>query len=297
MDATSEEFPRPPAASRRRASWRKRIVPVDAQTNVAVFEAGRSDSDAPAILLLHGLGHWTQAAWDFVAAELEATHRLVGFDLPGFGKSSKPDVVYDLAYFTRAARAVVEALDLHGFVLIGHSLGGLIAANYAATYPDDVRRLVLVAPGGFMRTPKLLVRILGSRIVTGVADSVRPSRAWVRHTFETAVFDPADIDEGLHAQMYALTRDGAMVRAFWRVYRDALKDFLDLRALHAKLAAYHGPVLLVWGRQDRFVPIKALDSARRVYPHAEIEIFEPCGHCPSFEYPEKLTARLLIAGR
>ncbi len=296
MDATSEEFPGPPAALRRRIAWRKRYVSVDAQTNVAVFEAGCSDSDEPAVLLVHGLGHWTQAAWDLVAAELEATHRLVGFDLPGFGESSKPDVAYDLAYFTRAARAVVEALDLRGFVLIGHSLGGLIAANYAATYPDDVCRLVLLAPAGFTRTPKLLVRIFGSRIITGMADTVRPSRAWVRRTFETTVFDPANINEDLHAQMYALSRDPGMVRAFWRVYRDALKDFLDLSALHTKLAAYRGPVLLVWGRQDRLVPIKSLESARRVYPHTEVEIIERCGHCPSFEYPEKLVARLLVAG-
>jgi pimeloyl-ACP methyl ester carboxylesterase len=296
MDATSEEFPEPPAAARRHVTWRRRNVPVDAQTNVAVFEAGCSDSNAPTILLVHGLGHWTQAAWDFVAAELEGTHRLVGFDLPGFGESSKPDVVYDLAYFTRAARAVVEALELRGFVLIGHSLGGLIAANYAATYPGDVRRLVLIAPAGFMRTPKLLVRVFGSRIITGVADGVRPSRAWVRHTLETTVFDPANIDEDLHAQMYALSRDRTMVRAFWRVYRDALKDFLDLSALHAKLAEYRGPALLVWGRQDRLVPIKSLDSARRVYPQAEVEIFERCGHCPSFEFPEKLVERLRVAG-
>jgi pimeloyl-ACP methyl ester carboxylesterase len=296
MQTTSQEFPTPPAGPRRRATWRKRSIRVDAKTDVTVFEAGLSEPDAPAILLIHGLGHWTQAAWDFVAAELEATHRVVGFDVPGFGESSKPKVAYDLAYFTHAARAVVAATGLRNFALAGHSLGGLIAANYAATYPGDVRLLVLIDPAGFVRTPKLLLRIVGSRIVTGLMGAVRPSRGFIRHTFNTAVYDPASLDETMHAQMYARAKDPAVVRAFARVYRDALKEFLDLPRLHRTFAQYEGPVLLVWGKQDRYVPIRALEAAKRVYPRAAVTVFERCGHCPSIEYPRELAARLREAG-
>ncbi len=281
---------------RRRASWRKSSVRLDAQTSLSVFEAGASGPGVPTLVLIHGLGHWSQAAWDFVAAELEATHRLVAFDLPGFGDSSKPKAAYDLAFFRRATRAVVEALGLHGFALAGHSLGGLIAADYAASYPGDVRLLALIDPAGFLRTPKLLLRIFGSRPVMWLMGSARPPRAFVRRTFETAVYDPASLDEAMHARMYALSKDRAMVRAFARVYRDALKEFLDFPALQAKLARYTGPALLVWGRQDRYVPLKALDNARRVYPQAEVTIFERCGHCPSIEYPRELAERLLAAG-
>lgn len=297
MQTTSEEFPTPPAASRRRAAWRKRSIRVDAQTDVTLFEAGLTEPAAPAILLIHGLGHWTQAAWDFMAAELEATHRLIGFDVPGFGESSKPDVVYDLAYFTRAARAVVAATGLQQFALAGHSLGGLIAANYAASYPGDVRLLVLIDPAGFVRTPKLLIRIVGSRIVTGVMGAMRPTRGFIRQTFNSAVYDPASIDETMHSQMYERARDPKVVRAFSRVYRDALKEFLDLPRLHRKFAQYKGPVLLVWGKQDRYVPIKALENAKRVYRQAAVKVFERCGHCPSIEYPHELAARLLEAER
>ena len=185
---------------------------------------------------------------------------------------------------------------MRGFALAGHSLGGLIAAGYAGTYPGDVRVLALIDPAGFMRTPKLFLRIFGSRLVMWLMGTARPTRGFVRRAFETAVYDPASLDETLHARMYALTKDRAMVRAFARVYRDALKEFVDFAGLQTKLARYGGPVLLVWGRQDRYVPLKALERARRAYPQAEVEILDRCGHCPSIEYPRELAARLLAAG-
>jgi pimeloyl-ACP methyl ester carboxylesterase len=297
MQITSQAFESTPAAERPRATWHTaRRVRVDDTTELAVWEAGLTEAGVPVVLLVHGLGHWTQAAWDFVAAEFEATHRIVAFDLPGFGDSSKPDVVYDLDYFTRATRAVVETLALRDFALIGHSLGGLLAADYAGKYPGDLRFLALLDPAGFLRTPKLLLRVAGSRLVTGIIGRVRPTRAMVRSTFETGVYDRSSITDAMHARMFELSQDPAVMRTIARVYRDALQAFINLPALHAKFARFKGPVLLVWGRDDRYVPIKALENARRVYPQAEVEIYEHCGHIPNIEFPGRLSARLLAAG-
>ena len=170
---SSQPSPNVPVAPRR-ATWRRSRPVVIGGGSLAVFEAGRGDPAAPVVLLVHGMGHWTQAAWDTLAGALEPTHRIVAFDLPGFGDSVKPRARYSLAFFVSALRAVVGSLELHHFALVGHSLGGMIAADYAARHPAEVRVLALIAPAGFLRTPKLLLRIAASPPLVWLLRRVRP---------------------------------------------------------------------------------------------------------------------------
>ncbi|GAC1301144.1 MAG: alpha/beta hydrolase [Vulcanimicrobiaceae bacterium] len=285
-----------PADTRIPAAWRQRDVIVGDGLALAVFTTGRSEATAPTVVLVHGMGHWTQAAWDFLAPELAATHRIIAFDLPGFGASAKPDVAYRLDFFTATLHGLVEALALDRFALVGHSLGGLIAAAYAAAYPSRVRFLGLIDPAGFLRTPKLVLKIAGSRPVTWLFGKLRPSRGFVRRTFESAVFDPAAIPPAYHERAFALAGDRAMTRAFASVYAHSMRAFVRIDALHTRLAAYTGPVLLIWGREDRFVPIAGLAAARRVYPRADVLEIPDCGHCPPLEYPALVAARLVASG-
>jgi pimeloyl-ACP methyl ester carboxylesterase len=279
-----------------RAAWRRGSLTLPDGTKLAHFEAGRSDAAAPVLVLVHGLGHWTQAAWDLLAVRFEPTHRIVAFDLPGFGDSERPDAAYTLAYFSAALRGVVERLDLATFALAGHSLGGLIAADYAATYPEDVRQLTLIAPAGFLRTPKLALRIAASRPVVGLLQRMRPSRGFVRRTFRTAVFDERSLPEDYHERAFALSQDRTMTRAFVRVYAGAMQELLHMTALHQRLAAWRGPTLIVWGRDDRYVPVRALAGTLAVYPHADVLEIPDCGHCPSLEFPDLTAARMRSGG-
>ncbi len=288
----TSQTPRNRPAQRRRADWRPFQIRSKEGHKLAVFSAGRAEADAPTLVLVHGIGHWAQAAWDYVASEFEATHRIVAFDLPGFGASEKPDVAYALGFFSAALRAVVERCELERFALVGHSLGGLIAADYAATYPQEVRLLGLVDPAGFARTPQLALRVVACRPIAWLAPRIRPSRRFVRRIFERAVYDAGCVPEDYHVRAYELSQDPEMTRAFIGVYRDAAHDFLHMRALHARLGGYRGPALVVWGRRDRYVSVRALPAVRRVYPHADVCELEHCGHCPNLEYPEVIAARL-----
>jgi len=285
-----------PASAPARPVWQRRSVTVGDGLALAVFTTGRTDSAAPTIVFVHGMGHWTQAAWDFVAAELAATHRIVAFDLPGFGDSAKPNVAYSLPFFTATLHGLVETLQLERFALVGHSLGGLIAASYAAAYPQLIRLLGLVDPAGFLRTPKLVLKIAGSRPITWLFGKIRPSRGFVRRTFTSAVFDAATIPNDYHERAFALSQDHTMTRAFASVYANSMRAFLGIDALHARLGQYAGPVLIVWGRNDRFVPIAGLATARRVYPQADVLEIADCGHCPNMERPDVVAARLIASG-
>jgi len=275
-----------------RATWHIRPFTTAAGIELAIFTTGPTNASAPVIVLVHGMGHWTQAAWDGVAAGLAATHRVIAFDLPGFGASAKPMRAYSLEFLIATLHEVVEALVPERFSLVGHSLGGLIAAAYAADHPARVRHLALIAPAGFLRTPKLLLKIAGSRPVSWLVGKVRPSRSFVRRTFTQAVFDPAAIAEDYHEHAYALARDPAVASAFASVYANSMRSFIAIDALHERLRRYGGPALVIWGREDRFVPIAGLTAARRVYPQAEVLELTPCGHCPNMEYPALVAERL-----
>jgi pimeloyl-ACP methyl ester carboxylesterase len=295
---TTSQTPQPaPSLARPRAAWRRRDVTLAGGLTLATFEAGRTDEAAPAIVLVHGLGHWTQAAWDFLVPYLEATHRVVTFDLPGFGESAKPPNGYELAAFVRALDGVIEAYGLSTYALVGHSLGGLIAADFARSRQDGrIRMLGLIDPAGFLRSPSLLLRIMGSGPATWLLKTIRPTRGFVRGTLRTAVFDPDSIPEDMYARAYELSQDPRMTRAFALVYAGAMQEFLHLGQLHARLAEWKGPTLLVWGREDKYIPIAALENARRVFPQASVKVFERCGHCPPVEYPEEVARLLLQAG-
>jgi pimeloyl-ACP methyl ester carboxylesterase len=264
-------------------SWRRSALVIGGVT-VSVLEAGPVDASAPVVVLVHGLGHWTEAAWDAVAARLEPAHRIVAFDLPGFGSSEKPDVRYDLDFFAGVLDGVIAAKVAGPYQLAGHSLGGLIAAIFAPR-AAALERLILIDPAGFLRTPGLLLRIVASKPVSSLF-RLKPSRGFVKSQLIRSVYDRADISEALVDHAYELALDPAMRRAFARVYSDSLREFIDLPGLHARLARYRGPLRLIWGRDDQYVPIAGLANARAVYPQAEVTVIERCGHCPNIEYPD-----------
>jgi len=274
--------------------WRRSDVHAGDGVRLAVFSSGRSEPEAPTLVLLHGLGHWSQAAWDPMAMELRTDFRLIAVDLPGFGESDKPDVRYDLQFFTECVTRVIERLRLQRFGLAGHSLGGLIAASYAANESERVAPLVLIDPAGFRRTARLLLGVAGSAPASWVF-RMRPSRRFVHHTLNRSVVDPAVISTAMHERAFRFAQDAAYLRAFTRVYASALHDLRDLHGLHKRLGSYRGPVLLFWGRRDRYVPIRALESAQRVYPHAEVTVLERSAHMPNVEEPYPIVERIRAA--
>jgi pimeloyl-ACP methyl ester carboxylesterase len=266
--------------------WHRSDVRLSDGTRIAVFAGGRASSeDAPTLVLVHGLGHWTQAAWDRLAPFFIETHRIVALDLPGFGASDRPDVRYTLGYLTDALAAVVEARCSGRVVLVGHSLGGLIAANYAARFADRVAKLVLIDPAGFLRTPKIVLLVAGSGPVSWLFRSIRPSAGFVNRTLDQSVYDPRSVSEVVREQAVELSRDPLLTRAFARVYSGAMQELIGMNELHRRLASWTGPTVLVWGKQDRYVPISGIAQARSTYPGALELAIDHCGHCPAIEYP------------
>ena len=261
--------------------WRERRI-VAAGIGVAVFEAGSTESDARTLVLMHGLGHWTQAAWDVLVPLLDPRLRIVAFDLPGFGASDKPDAGYDTVFFGQVIAAILDQVAPASFVLCGHSLGGYIAANYAAAHRERVERLILISPAGFLRAARFVYALLGSQLARWFFTR-RPGRRFVDRTLNQSVVDPASIPLAIRDRAFAFAAQFEVRRAFAAVYTGAIQDFRQAPVVHQRLRAWSGPILIIWGRHDRYIPIKALESARNVYPQADVVVAENSGHLPMVE--------------
>jgi pimeloyl-ACP methyl ester carboxylesterase len=271
-------------------AWRERAMRAGG-VSLATFVAGSDAPDAPAVLLLHGLGQWSDAAWGRLVPQLDQRARFVALDLPGFGASEKPSARYDLPFFRGVLDAAIDALGTPRISIVAHSLGGLLAADYAGAHPDRVARLGLIAPAGFSRTPRHLLYALAGGYAPWLFTRP-PSRRLVLRTLAGSVADPAALEPELVERTYALAQDPAMRAAFAGVYAAALDVFIHERTLHAAFGRYDGPVLCAWGARDRYLPVRALRAVRRVYPQAQTLLLERSGHLPMREEPAPLAAAL-----
>lgn len=276
----------PPAAP----VWRARALRAGDVT-LAAFEAGSARPDAPAVLLLHGLGHWSEGAWGRVIPYLDPAARYVALDLPGFGASEKPEAAYDLPFFRRVLDGAAAALELERFALVGHSLGGFLAADYAGRHPARVTRLALIAPPAFARTPRHLVYALAAGPARWLF-ARPPSHALVTRILRRAVADPAALDPAFVDRVFALTQEPGVRRALAGVYAGALHAYTHARALQAGFARYEGPVFCAWGAHDRYIPATALRAVRRVYSHAQTLTLQHSGHLATIEEPDTLGTAL-----
>jgi pimeloyl-ACP methyl ester carboxylesterase len=207
----------------------------------------------PPVVLVHGLsGSWRW--WTSVSDRLAERRRVFMLDLPRLGlRLTAAELA---AWLGRWLRAVgLDRVDV-----VGHSLGGLVAAELAATEPGRVLRLALVAPAGIPCGRGL------------------PTRAWrlLETLYDVRRRLPTMVGDAVRAGPLGLI-DGAM--------------FVSLRDLRAELASVRAHSLLVWGELDRLVPLSLATEWQAALPGARLVVLQ-CGHVPMWEAPEELAACL-----
>lgn len=236
------------------------------------------------VVLLHGIGRSLED-WDENIAALSAHHRVTALDLIGFGQSDKPDVPYSLPGLARFLKHFLDALGIGEAALVGSSLGGAVALQFAAMYPARVRRLVLVGSAGFGAEVALGLRLCS---LPGVGEVLlRPSRAGTERTLRALFHDPKFVTWERVERAYGLGQLPGAGRAFLSVTR-ALGTWRGVRrewreAIAERLRGSQIPALIVWGRHDKIVPAAHLDAARALLPQARMRVFEHCGHFPQIE--------------
>lgn len=246
--------------------------------------------DGAPLVLLHGLLDCA-VGWKQLAAVIDRPCYAV--DLPGFGDSDCPTRNRISAY-AEDVQTALAALEVHDFTLVGHSLGGAVAAGLAERLRDHVAALVLIAPAGFGR-----IRLAEAIQLPGVRSLVHLGLPLALRNPVTAfgvymavvgnghLPDPELIARlrknasrwapGAECANEAITASGLSPRAFYRRQLD-----------------YRGPVLALWGDHDRVVPLAHRDGVMTAFPQAQVSVWKKMGHHPQRERPSEL-ARFIEA--
>ena len=254
-----------------------------------VIPGGRSlrvrrwDGEGRPLVLLHGLLDSSEG-W---AALAQRTHRpCLAIDLPGFGGSDLPERPRIEAYATHVSDGL-DRLGIASCTLVGHSLGGAVAAAVSER-SDVVDSLALMAPAGFGRIR--LAEALALPVVSDVATAALPL-ALVNPLTVTAAYSTFVSHRRLPERdlVDRLRRRATHSPRGVRAATQAIAHIGDRdRRYGGGAIDFDGPVAALWGEHDALVPIAHLRNVQRAFPAAHVEVWEGMGHHPQREAPDRL---------
>jgi pimeloyl-ACP methyl ester carboxylesterase len=247
---------------------------------------GRGDP----VVILHGLLDSSEG-WTCLCERVSIP--ALAFDLPGFGHSDP-----SRGSITGYAHDVAEGLALLGverFALVGHSLGGAVAAAVAELMPSQVSSLVLIAPAGFGR-----IHLAEAASIPGVRNVLQAtlplvfsSRFAVTAGFRTMVTNGNRPDRDVVERV--ISRGGQLVDGAREGTRAVVHAGRHQDAFHRRQVGYDGPVLAVWGDRDRLVPVSHRHGVKTAFPQAVIQVWYGMGHHPLSERFDELLAMVTNA--
>ncbi len=234
---------------------------------------------APPLILLHGFGSSLET-WEPWAKALSAKYRVIRFDLPGFGLTG-PDAKGD--YSDRRSLAIIAALmdqlALPRATLIGNSLGGRFAWEFAARYPERVEKLVLISPDGFASPGFEYGKAADVPLVMNLMPWVGP-RSLIRANLAPAWAHPDALPDAV-LERY---RDMLLAPGVRRAILDRTRQTV-LTDPSARLRRISAPTLLLWGDEDHMIPPTNAQDYLRLMPHAALVRLPGMGHVPFEESP------------
>jgi len=253
------------------------------------------EGSGPVLLLIHGMGG-TFENWQAVIEPLARQHTVVAPDLPGHGTSAPGGGDYSIGALAAELRDLLAALGHERATLVGHSLGGGIAMQFAYQFPELTERLVLVSSGGLGPEVSPVLRaaaLPGADLF--IAATAGPGRAVgsaiARGLAAVGLRPNADVAEV--ARGYASLTDPDRRAAFLATLRSVVGT--GGQRVHAgdRLYLAEGmPVLIIWGARDSMIPVHHGETAHEAITGSRLEIFEGVGHLPQLEAPGRFIAVL-----
>lgn len=252
----------------------------------------------PAVLLIHGIGD-SSATWLDVMPKLAERYTVIAPDLLGHGSSDRPRADYGIGAYACGMRDLLSVLDIDSVSIVGHSLGGGVAMQFAYQFPERVERIALVSAGGVGRGVHPVLRMAaapGSEFTLPFATSapIRGISKLVARTVQkTGLMDFGnDLDYLLSC--YDVLADSASRRAFLRTLRSVVDVRGQVVTMLDRCYLQKGiPTMLIWGDKDQVVPWKHAARAASAMPEARLEVFESTGHFPHHSDPERFVRVLL----
>ena len=248
--------------------------------------------EGPPLLLVHGLsGCWQN--WLESIPPLAADHRVIAIDLPGFGESPMPADPISVSGYARIVIELLDALGVDRATIVGNSMGGFVGCEMAIRFPTRVRRLVLVAAAGLSLRHMRHERKRGLRaraenlLFFGLGLLARHTDVVVRnpHLRRGLLLLVAAHPERLPGPLILEQAHGAGKPGF----DDAL-DAMTAYPIRDRLGEIGCPALIVWGEEDRLVPVRDAAEFQWLIPDARKVLYPDTGHMVMLERPERFNA-------
>lgn len=275
------------------ATWHKETInEPEFRGQLFLVETGKQH--AQTVVLVHGLGKNGLRDWIDVMKRLESRFHVIAFDLPGFGSSTAEPGRYTPTRYARVLNTVVERYAHPRPIIVGHSLGGAVALRFAAWYPQQLERLVLVDAAGILERTAFLKHNT-SLPITG--DTQRP--AVVQRALESVDY----LRNSLVERTGFLPDPMSLAFQNENAWEWLVSDSPNTNAAYALVAEDFSeavftmpvPTFIIWGTADRVAPMRTGQMLARRLPQAQLETIEGANHVPMKSHLELFMTQLNAA--
>jgi len=232
------------------------------------------------VVLLHGLAD-DVGVWGSVVPALAAKHRVIALDQVGFGRSDKPLLDYRAATFVDFLDGFLNELKIDRASLVGNSLGGWIAADFALAHPERIARLVLCNAAGYAAVAKNMNPRTFSALRLASRDDIRHLGPLTFH------------DKRFYEDVDLAFKQRVTAGDDYTVNQVLDSILLGEDVLDGRVCAIHKPKLILWGREDKLIPLKLAERFHKEIAGSRLEIIDNCGHMQHVECPKEFAAAVL----
>lgn len=253
------------------------FVEVDGN-KIRYLESGESEKT---LVLVHGLGASAER-WNDVIPKFAKHYHVIVPDLIGFGYSDKPVVDYTPDFFSAFLGKFFDSLEITRPSLIGSSLGGHVAAEYASANPKNLEKLILVSPAGTMKqsTPALDAYIMAA---------LYPNEQSAKNAFEMMESSGNEVDGRIvHGFIERMQLPNAKL-----AFMSTVLGLKNSDIITPKLHMIQSPTLIVWGSKDPVIPIQQAEHFVSYISNCRFYKMDGCGHTPYVQEPDKFSSIVL----
>lgn len=243
-------------------------------------------ADSIPLVLLHGTGAFLQT-WDACTSEWIKDHRVIRMDMPAFGLTGPAaDDDYSIAAYVDFLHQFLQKIQVQQCYLAGNSLGGQIAFSYAAAYPHEVKKLILLDPAGYPieNAKGSLAFTLGRTPVLKNLLTIVTPLSVVRKSLEDVYGNKALVTDALVEQYRDMAcREGNRDALIKRLQNDQVSDTTIVSKIITR-------TMIIWGDQDFLLPLANAYKFQRDLPNDTLVVLKGIGHVPMEESPEKVVS-------
>ena len=238
------------------------------------------------IILIHGTAS-SLHTWNDWTKELTQTYRVIRMDLPAFGITGpNKNADYSIKAYTQFLHQFLAKMEIDKFYLVGNSLGGNIAWNYAAEYPEKIEKLILVDASGLPtnKPQPTIFKMAKTPVLSSLFLYVTP-KIFIKKNMKEVYGDETKITDDLVNRYHKMALRVGNRQAF--IDRAKIDFKLGEKDNLKKLKSIQTPTLLIWGAKDNWIPLDNGKRMNNALINSKLVVLENSGHVPMEESPEE----------